>query len=293
MSRARGGASAPDEERRALGVDWCNGSWLGVKRVHGTVELAPETGIQELVEAHHEDVDRVLVDVPIGLFSVADRDERADGEELVRDCDSLARSILGARHSSVFNPPAREAIEKAADGEEPYETVSETNRDVTGKGLQQQAYHIAPCIYEVDQLLRDDPDPDMDVDEPSETVLEAHPEVCFQALATDPERADDEQGLEHSKKTVAGLAERLEALDGHVEDAWREFGTLCETVRDEHPERDVDVDDLLDAMALAVTGCAPDGRLQHLPCENPPEDDCDLPMQMVYWRSEPFDVARE
>lgn len=49
------------------------------------------------------------------------------------------------------------------------------------------------------------------------------------------------------------------------------------------------LDDLLDALALAVTAGASPNELRTLPAD-PPEDHEGLPMQMVYRRDEPFEV---
>lgn len=48
------------------------------------------------------------------------------------------------------------------------------------------------------------------------------------------------------------------------------------------------MDDVLDGIALALTAAAPQTEDQILP-EQPPTDHKDLPMQMVYRASSPFD----
>lgn len=51
----------------------------------------------------------------------------------------------------------------------------------------------------------------------------------------------------------------------------------------------VGLDDLLDPLVLAVTAAAPEDEFQALPTD-PPTDGTGLPMQMVYRRTEQFDV---
>lgn len=168
----------------------------------------------------------------------------------------------------MFTAPARAAAHEAASGE-PYASVNATNKDKTGKGLMQQAANIAPGIVAVEQLLLDDGDP--------EILVEGHPEVCFRAFNGTP--------LQHSKKTAPGVTERLAALetvDRYNRGDWR---SLADQLRAE--DHSVGIDDLLDALALALTACSPDNQFHRLP-EDPPTDTNGVPMQMVYRAADPF-----
>lgn len=262
----------------AIGVDRCKGSWLGVIYEDGNyadVVLVDE--IEQLVDTYRDTARRILVDVPIGLLGESECDD--DGE-FARRCDQLARTVLGSRHSSVFNPPSREAVEAAAFEE--YESVAETNKEITGKGLQQQAYHIADCIREVDQLLRNDPG--LGVGAEPCVLVESHPEVCFAALADGP--------MEHSKQSVSGLVERLDAIDRIEDDARGTFDDICDALAADEGS-DADVDDVVDAMVLAVTAAGTENELHRLPPDGPPTDAKELPMQMVYRADEPFSQVVE
>lgn len=80
----------------------------------------------------------------------------------------------------------------------------------------------------------------------------------------------------------AWVAERLDALDdeldGNPEGALR---AVCDDLVDEEDAADVDLDDALDALALALTVAGSEDDLQTLPPEAP-TDEAGLPMQIVY-----------
>lgn len=254
-------------DKHCVGVDWSSGNWLAVAYSEGAL---PSVGvfdtIRNLWDAYSETVERLVIDVPIGLCgSVDDGGEggcyREDGE-LSRRCDDLARNLIGPRYPSVFTPPAREAAKLAARNGS-YTDVNDANEKLTGKGLTKQAANIAGGILEVEELLLDGVD--------HEVVVEGHPEVCFRAFKG--------EHLQHSKKSAAGVDERLCALEtvpNYQKGSWR---GLARELRTEG--RYVDIDDLLDSIALALTACAPDSEFRKVPPE-PPVDSKDLPMQMVY-----------
>ncbi|SFR97651.1 Predicted nuclease (RNAse H fold) [Halomicrobium zhouii] len=263
-----------DETWTQIGVDRDGGNWIAVGfSPDDDIGAAVFDSIDELWAEHGDDADRIVVDVPIGLCDPDDASSpccKESDEELSRRCDDLARGVIGGRHSSVFTAPCREVARKADDGAS-YEEVNETNKDQTGKGLTQQAANIADCIMEVDELLQGEGDQDI--------LVEGHPEVCFRAFA--------DEDLAHSKKTASGVDERLRLLESTTEygdSSWRDLTRELTT-----EGYSVGLDDLLDALVLAVTAVASEDEFQTLP-EGPPEDTTGLPMQMVYRRAEPFDV---
>lgn len=260
-----------------LGVDRDGDDWIAVGYSNqDTFGVTRFESIQNLWEDFGDQAKRIVVDAPIGLcdsLEVPDPKGIVSEDELSRHCDTLARKVIGDRHPSVFTPPCRAAAELAADGE-PYEKVNQRNKDRTGKGLTQQAAHIAPGIVEIDTLLRNGGDP--------ETLVEGHPEVCFRALS--------DENLKHSKKSAPGVDERLSLLESTVEydcEVWRK---LAKELAEEGYT--VGLDDLLDALVLTLTAIAPDDELQTLP-RDPPIDSKGLPMQMVYRRERPFRICRE
>ncbi|GGL64168.1 DUF429 domain-containing protein [Halocalculus aciditolerans] len=256
------------EPTHFVGVDWASGAWVTV--VYSSKSDRPDIDvfdtIREVWDEYGEASHRIVVDVPIGLCESFDADdcpcEVADGE-IFRACDSLARSVIGDRYRSVFTSPARQAARMAADGDAGHAEITEKNKDLTGKGLTQQAAGIASGIVATEDLLLGDGD--------SDVLVEGHPEVCFRAFNGKP--------LEHSKKTAPGVDERLSAISSvqeYTPDDWR---VLAKDLRTE--DRRVQLDDLLDALVLALTAFAKDDEYKQLP-PDPPTDANGLPMQMVY-----------
>jgi predicted RNase H-like nuclease len=282
MERRPSVRDVSDDPWRHVGVDWDSGSWVAVGYPSpegggsGPAVAVFET-VEELWAAHGAAADRVVVDVPIGLCESREASAGCveTNGELSRLCDDLARRVIGPRSSSVFTAPCRDAARAAAaagDEDVPYDEVNATNRDRTGKGLMRQAANIAPGIVEVEDLL-------LDADDPT-ALVEGHPEVCVRAFA--------DEDLQYSKRTAPGVAERLAALEratGYEPGTWR---TLAERLGERGVA--VGVDDLVDALVLALTARAPDDELWTLPTA-PPTDAEGLPVQMVYRRAEPFDVG--
>ncbi|GAB3705239.1 DUF429 domain-containing protein [Halorubrum pallidum] len=243
--------------QKVAGVDWARGEWLAVIFEDGIYSGCLLENNFEMLWKRVPDLNRMLIDVPIGLPD--DEETLQDREEL----DSLARAVTG-RPSSVFPVPSREACTKANDGE-PYDRVNETNQDVLGKGLSRQSYHIASGIGEVDAFLQSNASI-------TNIVTESHPEVCFRGL-----RGEE---LQHSKKTAAGVGERLDSLDNHLDVPGDVFQTLC--ARLTKSENRATVDDVIDALGLAVTAWKSGEKPDTLP-KNPNIDSKGLPMQMAYW----------
>src|SRR5213079_2258100 len=139
-----------------------------------------------------------------------------------------ARRFLGApRASSVFPSPSRATLAARSYGD-----ACARNRSATGRRVSRQLWGILPKIAEADRLVT----PALQA-----RVREAHPEVIFAVLA------GRGRGLEHSKKTLAGEAERLAVLRRFVPrfDPGR--------VRRALGARAVARDDIVDAVALLVT----------------------------------------
>ena len=228
-----------------VGVDGCSGGWLAVEYDPGGGIL--DHGLYETfaaVVSASPGADRLLVDIPIGL-----------PETGRRRCDEEARTRLGSRASTVFFAPCR-AVLDAAD----HETASAVNRERTGYGLSIQAWHLVPKIREVDAVLRSSPPL-------RETVAEAHPELCFAALGDGPVAA--------SKSTPAGREERLDRLG-----PWLHVDEVYESCLDAYLRREVQRDDVLDALVLALSASRPLARVPPVPDEALPRDSVGLPMEI-------------
>lgn len=234
---------------RYVGVDWSRGSWLAVAfDEDGYDETAVFEEIGDLWYRYEETAERILIDVPIGLV-----EEGSDG----RDCDRLAREVVGPRRVSVFTPPVREATRKRR-----YPAAKRVHERKTGSGLSKQAFAISDSIAAVDDLVRNVPEARM-------ALRESHPEVCFRAFAGEP--------LEHSKKNASGYAERMRTLAGFDQNA----PPVVQAVAESTAGADVAVDDVLDAVALTYTATPGRGSLWSLPPE-PPLDSKGLAMEIVY-----------
>ena len=233
----------------AYGVDGCSAVWFYFALARsGAPDWGIASTIKELVSSA-DDSDRIFVDIPIGL---------PDGRE-GRGCDTEARGRLRApRASSVFPVPVRTALFAAT-----YEEASRVNREASGKGLTRQTFAILRKIREVDRLLRRS-------EKARRIVREIHPEICFWALAGGTP-------MGHSKKKGAGFDERLALLKGFHPSVGGDFVQI----RAEFRSWDLADDDILDAMAAAITASADPGALQTLP-KHPATDSVGLPMEMVY-----------
>lgn len=195
----------------------------------------------------------VLLDMPVGL-------PHADSP--VRKCDRAARRLLGRRGVTVFSPPCREALSAKS-----YRQACSINQRVVGRKISLQAWNIAPKIRECDQIFRSRP-------ALSHRLLEAHPELCFAALAGGP--------LSEPKRTAQGRARRLALLEGVLPAAGAFFReTLGQTSR-----KALAPDDLLDAMTLAWAAARGRQGLLSLPLDDQgaPRRNCDslgLPMRIM------------
>ena len=125
------------------GVDGCRGGWV-VACDQGALFLPT------FAEILGRGFDLVLIDVPIGLLDTGPR-----------CCDVEARSLIGARRSSVFPAPSRTVL---------------SERTYAGQ-CSVQLWNILDKIREVDSAMQ----PPM-----QQRVREAHPEVSFALLKGGP-----------------------------------------------------------------------------------------------------------
>ena len=238
-----------NSEFKAIGVDGCKSGWFYVALGQSR---KPDWGVVKKLEDLLPDVggsDRIFVDIPIGLPT---------GKEK-RDCDKEARIKLGrGRKGSVFPAPVRAIL-----GAKDYEDAKMRSQKACGKKISQQAFAIVPKIHEVDELMRRD-------DKARHFVREVHPELCFWAL-------NDRHPMKNKKKDKSGFEERKGVLSRWLPNA----DSIVASVRERFLVKEVGHDDILDALAAAVTALADPSTLRTLP-KNPPRDCFGLPMEMVY-----------
>ncbi len=232
--------------RKGVGIDACRGGWFAVALgPAGILEFGVFAGIRDVWKTL-SDADLFLIDIPIGL-----------SEDGVRECDVLARKMLGRRAVSVFTPPCREALSART-----YRTASSANLKRSGRRLTIQTWNIMPKIAEVDRFLRK-------AAAAQAGFRESHPEVCFASLAARP--------MNFAKKDKNGFAERLAVLNSIAS----ESGVLVEEALNRHPRGLFGRDDIVDALVLALSAAMPPERLASLPAL-PPTDAHGLPMEIVY-----------
>lgn len=234
---------------KTLGIDACKVGWIAISLDdNGAGYWLLETD-QELEEMFRE-YDRIFIDVPIGL----------EDEKYVRQCDEELRNMLGPDYqASVFNPPIRPALQSPT-----YAEASMESYETTGKKVSIQAWNITPNIRTVDRLLQEN-------GEFRDKVFESHPELLFQKL-------NGGNSILQKKATKKGLRHRLGLLkeqSKYADDFFRD-------IKEEYRRNQVEEDDIVDAMALALFALrSVDGELKTLP-ENPPKDSTGLPMAIHY-----------
>ncbi len=234
-----------------VGIDGCKGGWFAVALVGSrSWELSVFNSIHHLW-GRWSGAHSLLIDIPIGLR------ECGDGK---RACDCAARRLLGApRCSSIFALPVRPALEFNDRVE-----ASKKNDSLCGRKISVQTWAIAPRIREVDGFLRA-------TTEARGKIREIHPEVLFWAL-------NGRKAMSHKKSRHEGFEERLRVL--------RRYFSLTDSLVKEALStvlgKGVARDDILDALAAAVTALHGEGHITSIP-EQPERDAFGLPMEMVYY----------
>lgn len=163
---------------QVLGVDAAAGEWFAVLLVDGRfAEAGLRPSISALL-AKYPRVEKVAVDIPIGL---------PVGQS--RPADAAARAFVGgARAPSVFSALPAEVYDAPRHAEAAKVAIS-----LTRKGLSQQSYSLGKRIVEVAGLAERD-----------DRIVEVHPEVSFRAIKGAP--------LQYSKHGWNGIHERRTLL---------------------------------------------------------------------------------
>lgn len=129
------------------------------------------------VLAATRDCAAVGIDIPLGLPAGPGR----------RTCDVLVAQRLGRARSSVFPAPPRAVLAAGT-----YDEACAAARQLTGRAISMQTFHIGAKIREWDDLTR------------PARVVEVHPELSLRSLAPDVAFAP--------KRTVRGAGQRIAAL---------------------------------------------------------------------------------
>ncbi|MEM6263668.1 MAG: DUF429 domain-containing protein [Bacteroidota bacterium] len=203
-----------------LGLDGCKAGWITWSCTNGANwQCRLWKNVHEVISAIPH-FSLMLIDIPIGL-----------PDSTPRTCDQEARKLLTrVRSSSVFPVPTRPAIYAST-----YEEACLANQALTGKKISKQSWFISPKIREVDELLIQSP-------AYQDKIREAHPEVVFLGLAGGIP-------MHHSKKILEGSQERIQVMEIHLPGA----KNLIQHARKQFLKKEVATDDLIDALALAIS----------------------------------------
>lgn len=234
------------------GADGCRGGWFFVQlNATGAWKTALAQNSETLAELI-ENSKLTLIDIPIGLLE-------SGGPH--RECDQPARKALSKpRAASVFAVPSRPAVYATT-----YAQSCALNFRSLGKKLSKQTWNIVDKIRQIDELLSDNHNL-------RDKLRECHPEVGFWAL-------NNKTAMKFSKKNAAGRQERLRLLSRHLAPARDIFNHSVQTYR----RKDVAVDDIIDAMALAITARQGYKNLLSFPRNSDRMDARGLRMEIVFW----------
>ena len=225
-----------DSAIKYVGVDGCKGGWIGVGLSDGgcwDVSVCKE--FADLV-AHFGDACIILVDMPIGLHKT--------GAMEFRCCDEEARCHLEKRKGSVFQVPSQKFVTKVMKNPSWSQTNANNWLIANSEGskinkIGAQGFGIIRKIGELRDFLNNNRDADLP------KIMEAHPEICFWAL-------NGRQPMSAHKSEAFGLAERFEIVQCSLHESINVFD-IFKKVRPRETKNRVGPDDVLDALALAVT----------------------------------------
>ena len=232
----------------SIGVDGCKGGWIAAILKQGKLVIEKYSSIKEIIE-DYSDFDEFLIDMVIGFPSK---------KEHLRP-DTYARKIINERTSTIFPAPCRQAVYA--------KTVSEAydqNERVLGKKFTPLTVGIIPKMRELDSYFQVNT-------EYKNVIKESHPEVCFARL--------NGRTVLSKKSELDGMEERINILSNYIPDLkLNKIAVLAKSLK-------CSIDDIIDAICLAVTAnIVNQGDFEIIP-EDPMSDETGLLMQMVVPKS--------
>ena len=200
-----------------LGIDGCKHGWICAQLKNDEISFKLIEHINEVKKLNSE---LIFIDIPIGL-----------GDQFnTRTIDFKLRKLLSKkRKSSVFTPPIREALEAST-----YQLGNQINKSISGKGISIQAWNIGHKIKEVNQFLSQNCFY-------QKKMSESHPELCFELLNNGP--------LNHSKKTLLGMKERIKIINNHIDISFQEIRDFAKECKSDKAK----LDDIIDAIVLSLS----------------------------------------
>jgi threonine dehydratase len=218
-----------------VGLDGCRAGWIAVATSDWMeFDIAVFASIHAALEAFKEAA-IIGIDMPMGL------PERISGSG--RMAEQAVRGRLGARQSSVFSIPAREAIYAVTPQPEGMATLKAAHQTASGRarslsdpprGVAFQTFNLFPKIREIDAVLAGSA-------HWRERLREVHPEAAFW-------RMNGKKPLAQPKKIKGrvhpdGMTERRALLRAEA---------LPEALLATEAPKGAALDDLVDAMAVLV-----------------------------------------
>lgn len=231
----------------SIGIDVCKGKWVAVALTENSFEANKFDSIEEICN-RYENADSIIIDIPIGLPETIN-DLRPEAE---------ARKYLKGKASSIFNVPCRQSVYI-----QDYKSANEKNKEILGKGISIQSFGICSKIREVDEFLNKSP-------KWKNKLLEGHPEICFSIL-------NNVEAVLESKIKPEGQQKRLELLKRY----YSKSDLVIQKYSKDTPARKK-LDDVIDALCLAVIGeTGLKNSFETIP-KAPMEDVRGINMQMIY-----------
>jgi predicted RNase H-like nuclease len=161
---------------RVLGIDGTKRGWVVVALQDS--ELARAHVVTSIADVISDPASVIGVDIPLGESTAG-----------ARQAEARARQLLGARHSTVFTPPPLSTASAPS-----YEAACSLARELTGKAMSRQAWHLLPKMIDAAPFWQVSP----------ERIREIHPECSFAEMNGAP--------LTSRKRTAEGRRERIALL---------------------------------------------------------------------------------
>jgi len=230
-----------------VGIDGCKGKLVAVCITKKGFEVEKFKTISDICNRYNN-VDSMIIDIPIGL---------AESKNDIRP-DIFIKKELGKKGSSIFEVPCRQAVYAENKG-----AAREQNIAILGKSLSEQTLGITKAIRQVDEFL-------LQNSQWKNRLVESHPEFCFSKL-------NSNRPVIENKSTNEGQQKRLEILRKY----YPGVSEVVEKFLADVPYRKK-IDDVIDALCLAITGMlGMENGFMTIP-ENPMMDKQGILMQMYY-----------
>lgn len=234
---------------RLAGVDGCPGGWVCI--VYDPDTSSFTIGLfrsADALLAHDSKISVMTIDMPIGLVDTGRR-----------QCDELARIMLGSRHVCVSNAPIRPALYAPS-----RLAASAITKNAAGRGVGSIEWALYPKIINLDVAI---------TPAHQDWCFEIHPEICFCAW-------NNGMAIQHEKASDRGRQARELLIDA----AWPGVrqAMLDQLQQQGHSRQHIALDDVNDAFAALWTSRRKAaGHAQQIPAA-PPVDARGLRIEMWY-----------